>query len=319
MTSHSFIITEEAGQRVDRFLSDHLCSVSRARVQDCIKSGAAVVNGKQVKSSYLLELNDRINISLNQPKELALNVQPEEIDLKILYKDDSIIVINKPAGLIVHPGVGNESGTLLNGLVNNFSQLSNVNGPVRQGIVHRLDADTSGIILIAKTNDAHLHLAEQFKNRTVRKEYRSLTWGTWDEISGKINEKISRSRSDPRVYCVGQKGKESITDYLVLDQYRYCSQVSFFPKTGRTHQIRVHSAWFGNPIFGDEKYGGGIRKCKGFLAEVSKNLSRAMTIFGRHALHAYKIEFTHPKTGKMINFTAPIPDAFVNLIETISG
>ena len=318
MTFHSFVIETETGQRVDRFLSDHIRTVSRTRIQGCIKSGAAVVNGRQVKSSYVLELNDRIEISLNELEEPVLDVRSEAMDLDILFKDDSIIVINKPASLVVHPGVGHESGTLANGLVNQFSQLSDVNGADRQGIVHRLDADTSGIILVARNNETHLHLAKQFKSRTVKKEYRSLTWGTWEDISGKIEKNIGRSRSDPRIYCVDQNGKESITEYLVLNQYRYCSQVAFFPKTGRTHQIRVHAAWSGHPIFGDEKYGGGTKKCKGFLPDVTTNLSKAMTMFGRHALHAYKLEITHPKTGQQINFTAPLPDAFVNLIESIN-
>jgi len=318
LTSHSFVITEEVGQRLDRFISDQLDTVSRTMIQKHIRSGAVVVNGKQVKSNYLLVLNDRINIALKTRKERELDVLPETMDLNIIHEDDSIIVINKPAGLVVHPGIGNESGTLVNGLIDQFSQLSNINGNIRKGIVHRLDADTSGIIIIAKTNDSHSHLANQFKNRTIKKEYRALTWGVWDDISGKIDQNIKRSRSDPRIYCVDQNGKNSITNYLILEQYRYYSYVAFMPMTGRTHQIRVHAAWSGHPIFGDEKYGGGMNKCKGFLSDIRKHLSEVMTIFGHHALHAYKLECKHPKTDQQINFTAPFPDTFVNLIESIN-
>ena len=191
MTSHSFVITEEVGQRLDRFISDQLDTDSRTMILKHIRSGAVVVNGKQVKSNYLLVLNDRINIALKTRKERELDVLPETMDLNIIHEDDSIIVINKPAGLVVHPGIGNESGTLVNGLMDQFSQLSNINGTIRKGIVHRLDADTSGIIIIAKTNDSHSHLANQFKNRTIKKEYRALTWGVWDEISGKIDQNIN--------------------------------------------------------------------------------------------------------------------------------
>ena len=318
MTSHSFVITEEVGQRLDRFISDQLDTVSRTMIQNHIRSGAVVVNGKQVKSNYLLVLNDRIDIALKDRKERALDVLPETMDLNIIHEDDSIIVINKPAGLVVHPGIGNESGTLVNGLIDRFSQLSNVNGSIRKGIVHRLDADTSGIIIIAKTNDSHFHLANQFKNRTIKKEYRALTWGVWDEVSGKIDQNIRRSRSDPRIYCVDQNGKNSITNYLILEQYRYYSHVAFMPVTGRTHQIRVHAAWSGHPIFGDEKYGGGMNKCKGFLSDIRKHLSEEMTIFGHHVLHAYKLACIHPKTDQQINFTAPLPDTFVNLIGSIN-
>ena len=318
MTSHSFVITEEVGQRLDRFISDQLDTVSRTMIQNHIRSGAVVVNGKQVKSNYLLVLNDRIDIALKDRKERALDVLPEKIDLNIIHEVDSIIVINKPAGLVVHPGIGNESGTLVNGLIDRFSQLSNVNGSIRKGIVHRLDADTSGIIIIAKTNDSHFHLANQFKNRTIKKEYRALTWRVLDEISGEIDQNIKRSRSDPRIYCVDQNGKNSITNYLILEQYRYYSYVAFMPMTGRTHQIRVHAAWSGHPIFGDEKYGGGMNKCKGFLSDIRKHLSKEMTIFGHHALHAYKLACIHPKTDQQINFTAPLPDTFVNLIGSIN-
>ena len=318
MTSRSYIIAEEVGQRLDRFISDQLNTISRTMIQKHIRSGAVVVNGKQVKSNYLLLLNDQIDIAIKNRKERELDVLPEKIDLNIIYEDDSIIVINKPAGLVVHPGIGNESGTLVNGLIAQFGHLSNVNGGIRKGIVHRLDADTSGIIIIAKTNDSHNHLAAQFKNRTIKKEYRAVTWGIWDKISGKIDQKIGRSKSNPRNYCVGQNGKNSITNYFILDRYRYHSHVAFMPMTGRTHQIRVHAAWSGHPIFGDEKYGGGMNKCKGFLSDIRKNLSEAMKIFEYHALHAYKLEFKHPSTGQKINFKAPLPDTFVNLLESIN-
>ena len=174
---------------------------------------------------------------------------------------------NKSSGIIVHPGIGVNSGTVANGLAYHFQKLSNINGDLRPGIVHRLDKDTSGVMVIAKTNSAHVFLADQFKERKVKKKYSGLTWGIWGNESGEINEPLSRDKKDPTKYSINANGKNSITKFEVKKIFRHSSLVSFFPLTGRTHQIRIHCSHHGHPIFGDEKYGGGISRSKGFIPE----------------------------------------------------
>ena len=203
----------------------------------------------------------------------------------------------------------------MNGLVYYFKSLSNISGSTRPGIVHRLDKDTSGLILVAKTNSAHLHLANQFETRSVVKKYLGITWGEWKPVLGKIEEPITRKRSDPTSFTVAASGRSARTDYEVVEATRYLSLVRFFPRTGRTHQIRVHSTFHGNPIFADEKYNGGINRIKGFLPEISKKLKTMLNSIGRQALHAHELSITHPTTEKQLQFEAPLPADFSNLIE----
>tara|TARA_B100001123_G_C15280697_1_gene1013904 strand:+ start:374 stop:1183 length:810 start_codon:yes stop_codon:yes gene_type:complete len=265
-----------------------------------------------------LELDDLISVRIPDRENDELELKAQKMDLEIFYEDESIVVINKPAGLIVHPGIGNKDGTLVNGLLYYFNSLSQINGRTRPGIVHRLDAETSGVMVVAKTNKAHVDLANQFQDRKVKKKYTALTWGNWQKKEGVIDKTIKRKRGDPTIFTVQSEGKPASTRYQLVKQFRHLAQVNFFPKTGRTHQIRVHTAWMGNPIFSDEKYGGGLAKARGFIPELKRYYTKAMRNFNRHALHAEKLEFIHPVTNSPVFFQAPLPQDFINLIELLA-
>jgi len=316
-----FIIKKESdeGTRLDQYLTSKLNNYSRSKIQSWIKSGHIIVNGHQKKTGYNLEFNDEIQCDFPEEKPIDSHLISEDIPLNIIFEDESLIVLNKQAGLVVHPGKGNPSGTLVNGLVHHFNQLSDLNGNLRPGIVHRLDADTSGLIVIAKTNKAHALLADQFQQRQVQKTYSALTWGTWDDEVGEINAAISRQKKDPTSFQIHREGRDAITRFELDKPFRHLSLMNFYPKTGRTHQIRVHAAYMGHPIFGDEKYGGGVAKTKGYLQEFSQYYKRQMKRFNRHALHAKAISFIHPISNKPIFFEAPLPSEYLNLVNAIES
>ena len=309
---------EEIGKRLDHYLLGHLTQYSRSRVQSFIRSGQILVNGNKCKTGYSLEMNDIIQVDVLKEESNLKKLVPENLNLTIIHEDESIVVINKPAGIIVHPGTGVNSGTIANGLAYHFQKLSNVNGDLRPGIVHRLDKDTSGLMVIAKTNSAHTFLADQFKDRKVKKKYIGLTWGLWDNVKGEINEPLLRDKKDPTKYSVNANGKNSITKYKVEKKSRHSSLLSFFPLTGRTHQIRVHASYCGHPIFGDEKYGGGISRSKGFLPEFKSHYKKMIQKFNRHALHAEKLELIHPISKEIIKFDAPLPQEYLDLVKSIN-
>ena len=264
----------------------------------------------------MLELEDKIILKkLDAP--LIDSEKPEPIELNIIFEDDEIAVIDKPSGLVVHSGISNTSGTLVNGLLFHFNSLSERNQSFRPGIIHRLDKETSGVIVIAKTDFAHSKISKQFQNREVEKKYIALTWGQWKKEHGVIDFSIGRNRKDPTSFIINEKGKPSLTRYVVEKQFRHLALVSFFPKTGRTHQIRVHSSSLGHPIFGDVKYGGGISKAKGYLPEFANYYKKNIIELGRHVLHAKEIEFKHPTQNKIMNFKSHLPKELLNLISTL--
>ena len=318
MTSHSFI-AETDGTRLDQFLSDKLESLSRTRIKQHILNHRVTVNGEFAKPSYRIEKADAITITLPEETKIIETIEPENMPIDMIYEDDEIIVINKPPELVVHPGTGRRSGTLVHALMYHFKHLSDVNGPMRPGIVHRLDMETSGLMVVAKTNRAHSHIAKQFEQRRVKKTYAGITWGEWKNPSGTIEKSIGRKRSDPTMYTISTVGRSATTLYEVQQSLRYISLVYFFPKTGRTHQIRVHAASMGHPIFGDDKYSGGQSKVKGYIPEISQPLKKTLKDIGRHALHAHALEFAHPVTDKPCSFKAPFPNDMKTVLKTMES
>lgn len=301
---------------MDVFLSENLREFSRASIQSFIRQGFITVNGRPQKSSYHVQEGDCIAVEAF-PEEKQLTLEPENIPLDILFEDDAIAVINKPAGMTVHPGVGAHSGTLTHALLHHFNHLSDVNGTIRPGIVHRLDKNTSGVIIIAKTNLVHRNLAAQFQERKVSKTYLGLTWGRWNEQEGTIDGAVKRKRSDPTTYTVDPTGKEARTDFRIKEELDIFSLVEFRPRTGRTHQIRIHAAYKNHPIVGDVKYGGSIKRLLGYTPEVQRGLKTILKPFQRHFLHAWKIEIIHPTSGETVQFVAPVPKGLNDLIQNL--
>ena len=304
--------------RLDKYLSDQLVDYSRSQIQAMIQDGKVMIDGRKEKSSYRLQGSEAIVVNPIESQPIPVIIEPQDIPLSILYEDDAILVINKQSGLVVHPGTGQKDNTLVNGLMFYTSSLSEINGSNRPGIVHRLDQDTSGVMVIAKTNLVHRKIAEQFENKQVKKTYIGLTWGLWTENEGLIDEPIKRKRSDPTSFNVDETGRKATTGYKIERAWRYISKVQFYPKTGRTHQIRVHADYMGHPIVADKKYGGGENRTKGFLPEVTRELQQVLTILERHALHAMSLEFVHPETEKTVSFQAPLPDDLNDTIKLLN-
>lgn len=282
---------EETGERIDSFLSGKT-DFTRTRIQQLIKDRNITVNGKPTKSSYKIEENDEITIEV--PEVETTEIKPENIKIDIVYEDSDIAVINKQAGLVVHPAHGHYSGTLVNALLYHIKDLSGINGEIRPGIVHRLDKDTSGLIVIAKNDKVHAALTEMFQKKKIRKTYLAILKGKLNKSEGKIVTQIGRDKNDRKKMTViddAAKGKNAITNYRVISQNNLFTLVKVNIETGRTHQIRVHMRHLGYPILGDSVYG---RK---------DNEKRQM-------LHAYKLEFIHPVTGRQMEFIGEIPEDF---------
>tara|TARA_Y100001980_G_scaffold45766_2_gene26968 strand:- start:347 stop:1300 length:954 start_codon:yes stop_codon:yes gene_type:complete len=305
---HINIVVEDSNVRLDQFLVKKFTKTSRSKIQSNIRSGNILLNGKSTKPSILLNGGEKISGSLIiNDKNLFL--KKEKIDLDIIYEDDSLIVINKKPGIVVHPGNGNQSGTLLNGLLYHFDKLSMINTD-RPGIVHRLDKDTSGVIVVAKTDAIHANLAMQFEKRLVKKHYFSIVWGKLNK-KGKIEGYICRDRKHRTKFSLSDsKGKFSKTVYSGQNIYLPFSIVNLYPETGRTHQLRVHLANIGNPILCDDLYGGGYKKIKSFHSSYTKLCKQIMKKINRVALHSYKLELMHPVKNKLIKFEAPVPNEF---------
>ena len=302
MNIKKIIVNEEnVGKRVDGFIPNVQKDISRSMVQKLIENENIKVNNKKTKYSYKLKLNDEIEISVPEAKEI--NLKAQDIPLEVIYEDKDIIVINKPKGMVVHPANGNPDGTLVNAVMNICKDsLSGIGGEIRPGIVHRLDKDTSGAIIVAKNDRAHIGLSNQLKNHEVKKTYLALVRGIIKENEATINMPIARSKKDRKKMDVDKDGKESITHFKVLGRYKNkYTLLQINLETGRTHQIRVHLSHIGYPIIGDEVYSNGKNE---------------WNITGQ-CLHAWKLEFKHPVSGKKINLEAKIPKYFKNIIKEL--
>ena len=304
------IDTDQAGIRLDAYLASQIESWSRARLQRLIENEDVLVNGKPAKPSYKLRQHDKVEVELIAPATEVFT--PENIPVEIVYEDETLVVVNKPAGLVVHPAAGTPSGTLANALAYHFQQLPGSN--VRPGIVHRLDRDTSGLLVVAKTEAALENLSDQFRDRTVYKSYVALVHGRVSTDSGKIDQPLARDPANRTRMAVVRGGRHALTLYRVRQAYERFTLLDVELKTGRTHQIRVHLAWLKYPVVGDETYGGGrdntIRDPR--LRARIRNLKR-------HFLHAEKLAFTHPRTNEIVKFEIPLPDELVKLLDVLEG
>jgi len=302
MRNETYIIDpSDTAKRLDVWLTSVLGEFSRSYIEKLIEEGNATVNGKAVKSSYRLKAEDRVEVNIPEPK--MLEVKAEQIELDIIHEDDDIIVINKPRGMVVHPAAGNYSGTLVNALLEHCGDsLSDINGVIRPGIVHRIDKDTSGVLVVAKNNRSHAFLSDLLKEHDINRIYYAVAEGLINEDKGTIDAPIGRHPVDRKKMAVNVKnGRRAVTRFKVLERFKKATLLELKLETGRTHQIRVHMSYIGHPLLGDEVYG------------------RKKNPYGFHgqALHAGTLGFIHPGTGEYVEYSAEPPQEFVELVEKL--
>ena len=301
--------------RVDKYLLNKIENTTRTKIQFGIKNGSVYVNRNKVKTNYKVKGGDQIKVLFNHPPHENLLV-PEKIPLNIIYEDETIIVINKDPGLVVHPGHGNYSGTLVNGLLYHLEKLPKNN--FRPGLVHRIDKDTSGLIVVAKTESSMANLSNQFLMKTTKREYNALVWGDVIQDNGSINGNIIRNPKNRLQMSVSKdikKGKKAITNYNVIERFGYVTLLSCKLETGRTHQIRVHLKHIGHNLFNDERYGGNLILKGTTFSNYKKFVQNCFKILPRQALHAKVLGFNHPKSNNWIEFDSELPDDMKGAIE----
>lgn len=303
--------------RIDKFLSDRLKNTTRSRLQAAADGGNILVNKQPVKSSYKVKPGDEISIVMDYPRR-ELKIIPENISLNIVYEDDHLLVINKPPGLVVHPGHGNYSGTLVNGLAWHFKELPlfNSNDP-RPGLIHRIDKNTSGLLVVAKTVEAKVSLSLQFFEKSTKRKYIALVWGDLANEEGTITGNIGRSPKNRQVFTVfpeGDHGKHAVTHYKVIERLGYVNLVECRLETGRTHQIRVHMKYIGHPLFNDDNYGGDQILRGTTYTKYKQFVKNCFEILPRQALHAQTLGFVHPATGEEMLFESDLPNDLANVI-----
>lgn len=306
----------DARQRLDVFLCRRLSDISRSALQSLIRAGEVLVNGLQAKSSYEIRMGDRISVHLPLPQEQDRLV-PQAMPLDILYEDDDLLVINKAPGVVVHPGAGHFEGTLVHGLLAHCPELASQGAPLRPGIVHRLDQNTSGALVVAKSNGAYLHLIRQFKDRMVEKHYLALVYGNFSQACGQLITALGRHPVDrKKIAVLPGKGHLAVTHWRVEQAWEGVSLLRVTIATGRTHQIRVHLSHLQHPVVGDATYGGGKGKARSLKAEGLRNI---LVPVDRQLLHAQVLAFQHPRTNQALVFTAPLPDDFAMVLHRLEA
>lgn len=294
-----YIINENlVGYRLDKALKELIPEYSRAYISKCLEDGKILVNDKSVKQSASMKLNDKITVLDIEPKKLEL--EAEDLNLDIIYEDEDVAIVNKPKGMVVHPAAGNYESTLVNGLLHELDDLSEINGVIRPGIVHRIDKDTTGLLMVAKNDEASRALTEQLKNHSCKRTYHALVYGVINETKGRINAPIGRSKDDRKKMAVVKDGKEAITNFTVLKRFEKFTYIECRLETGRTHQIRVHLDYIGHPLVGDQTYG--RRKVIGEQGQF---------------LHAKTIGFTHPRTNEWVEFDSELPEYFTEFMNDL--
>ncbi len=316
---HRFVSDNGQGLvRIDKFLSERIVNSSRTKIQEAADAGNILVNGTPVKSSYRIKPKDIISVVMAYPPR-EVELIPQDIPLNIVYEDADLLIVNKPAGMVVHPGHGNYDGTLVNALAYYFRNQANFNtADPRLGLVHRIDKNTSGLLLIAKNEHAKVALAKQFFNKTTERVYKALVWGNFQESAGTITGHIGRSVKDRMqmdVFPNGETGKHAVTHYTVLESFNYVSLVECHLETGRTHQIRAHMKYIGHPLFNDERYGGNIILKGTTFNKYKQFVQNCFDTCPRHALHAQTLGFVHPRSNEKLFFTSEIATDMENLIE----
>ncbi|PFQ66969.1 RluA family pseudouridine synthase [Bacillus cereus] len=292
------VAAEQKNERIDKFVAGINNEWSRTQVQQWIKDNVVTVNGKAVKGNYKVKEEDEITVTIPEPEEL--DIQPEDLNLEIYYEDADVLVVNKPRGMVVHPAPGHTSGTLVNGLMHHCTDLSGINGVMRPGIVHRIDKDTSGILMVAKNDMAHESLVNQLVAKTVTRRYKAIVHGVIPHDKGTIDAPIARDKKERQSMTVDENGKNAVTHFQVLERFKDFTLVECRLETGRTHQIRVHMKYIGYPLAGDPKYGP----------------KKTLDMNGQ-ALHAGILGFDHPRTGEYIQFEAPIPEVFEDALNIL--
>ncbi|HFU4564981.1 pseudouridine synthase [Bacillus cereus] len=292
------VAAEQKNERIDKFVTGINNEWSRTQVQQWIKDEVVTVNGKAVKGNYKVKEEDEITVTIPEPEEL--DIQPEDLNLEIYYEDADVLVVNKPRGMVVHPAPGHTNGTLVNGLMHHCTDLSGINGVMRPGIVHRIDKDTSGLLMVAKNDMAHESLVNQLVAKTVTRRYKAIVHGVIPHDKGTIDAPIARDKKERQSMTVDENGKNAVTHFQVLERFKDFTLVECRLETGRTHQIRVHMKYIGYPLAGDPKYGP----------------KKTLDMNGQ-ALHAGILGFDHPRTGEYIQFEAPIPEVFEDALNIL--
>lgn len=309
---HRFTVDRgQESMRLDLYLQMRLEGVSRNKVQAAAKAGCVRVNDKETKSSYKVKPKDVITVLLPEPPH-EFELLPEKVDFLVVYEDEDVLVVDKPAGLVVHPGVGNWTGTLVNGLLYYFQ-----GSEAKPLLVHRIDKDTSGLLLVAKNEDAQVVLAKQFFDHTIERKYNALVWGDFDMDDGTITGNLARSPRDRRVMdvCDDEHGKHAVTHWHVLERFGYVTLVECVLETGRTHQIRAHMRYIGHPLFSDASYGGDAILKGTTFTRYRQFVENCFALCPRQALHARILGFEHPRTGKHLHFESPLPEDMHALVE----